>query len=153
MSKITYAVETPKQLKEEIQPLFDKHWAEIAMFPDKIKLDVNWEKYYELQEIGVLRAFTARCDGKLIGYSVFFVLPHIHYQKDVFAMNDILYIDPDYRKGRNGVGLILYSEKKLKEEGVSVIKIDTKFSNKVGELCSLMGYTKAEVSYMKYVGD
>ena len=107
---------------EEALPLLHKHWQEIAYYLD-IPLKPNLPKYLLLEQVGALRIYTARSadNGKLIGYAVFIVGPNLHYSDSIQALQDILYLDPDYRRGRLGIQLIRFSEVELRNEGVQVI--------------------------------
>src|SRR4051812_26390781 len=87
---------------EEIKPLLDLHWNEIASHKERFLLEPDWKKYEALANNGVMRIFTARENGALIGYAIFFVTPHLHYKKMIIAKNDITYLCPDFRKGSAG---------------------------------------------------
>ena len=107
---ITYQQESLVTTKEDARPLLEKHWEEIALNKDTIKLNPDWDAYADLEDAGILKIFTARSDGNLIGYFVVFVRSHIHYKDNLFAYNDILYLDKDYRKGFTGAKLMKFAE-------------------------------------------
>ena len=65
-----FALEALAQVKREAEPLLQQHYEEIALNKDKIKLNPDWRAYAELDKINALRVFTARKDGKLMGYFV-----------------------------------------------------------------------------------
>lgn len=146
---ITYQQESLVTTKEDARPLLEKHWEEIALNKDTIKLNPDWDAYADLEDAGILKIFTARSDGNLIGYFVVFVRSHIHYKDNLFAYNDILYLDKDYRKGFTGSKLIKFAEKCLKEDGVSVIVVNTKRHKPFDVLLSWLGYKHIENIYSK----
>ena len=82
---------------EDAKELLERHWEEIAVNKDKIKLNPHWEAYVDLEDSGQLRIFTARENGKLIGYFVVIVGVNLHYKDHVFAVNDILYLHPSWQ--------------------------------------------------------
>jgi len=149
---ITYQEESAKDCLEEIKPLIEMHWEEIALYKDKIKLDPDFDKYLLLDSMGMLHILTVRDDAKLIGYFISFIQPNMHYKESVFATNDILYVDPAYRKGSVGYKLFKKAEKSLKEIGVDVIVIHSKVNNDFKPLMDKLGYERIEYNYSKHTG-
>lgn len=148
---IKYQQEFLYTVEKDIKPLLEKHWEEIAVNQDKIKLNPDWETYASLEESGMLKIFTARDGEQLIGYFVVIVRRHIHYKDHLFAGNDILYLSPEYRKGRTGPDLIKFAEKYLKEDGVSVLVINTKVHRPFDSLLEWLGFSLIERTYSKYL--
>lgn len=104
---------------EEMKPLFQKHWDEISHYKD-IPLDPDFDMYLKMEDMGVLRVFTAREDDKtLVGYAVFFIKHNLHYKSSLQAMQDIIFIDSEHRG--TGVKLILWCDRQLKSEGVQIV--------------------------------
>lgn len=150
---ITYQQESLATCKVDAQDLLQQHWEEIALNKDFIKLNPDWEAYYNLEEAGSLKIFTAREDSKLIGYFVVLCRKHLHYVDHVFAFNDILYLQKDYRKGFVGAKLMRFAEKCLKEDGVSVMIVNTKRHKPFDTLLEWLGYKHIENIYSKTLGD
>jgi GNAT superfamily N-acetyltransferase len=71
----------------------------------------------------------------------------------VFAVNDILYLKKEYRKGRTGIKLIKFAEEYLRDDGVSVLNINTKVHKPFDVLMKHMGFGLIERVYSKYIGD
>ena len=140
-------------LVEGYDELLSRHWEEIALNKDKINLSPDWEAYLAKEEAGETALFTVRDDNKLVGYFLVFIGRHIHYQDHVFAQNDVIYVAPEYRKGFTGIKLIKFAEKCLKEDGVSVIQINTKFHKDFGSILKRLGYVPTDTIYGKYVGE
>lgn len=152
MSTTKFKEEVAADLIDEIKPLIEDHYKEVALYQDNIPLKPDFDKYVELNENGMLRIFTARREGKLIGYFLVVVMPHLHYKENVFAMNDIIYVEPSKRGGMVAYRLIKYVEKVLKDEGVSVLMINMKTSNMFSRLLEGLGFTNTELVYTKYIG-
>jgi GNAT superfamily N-acetyltransferase len=146
---IKYQQESLVTVKEDARPLLEKHWEEIALNKDKIKLNPDWDAYADLEDAGVLKIFTARSDGELVGYFVVFVKAHIHYRDHLFAYNDILFLDKEYRKGFTGAKLIKFAEKCLREDDVSVVVVNTKRHKPFDVLLNWLGYRHIENIYSK----
>ena len=67
---ITYQRETMAEALDDMRPLFPDHWKELALNQQSIKLSPDIGRYLEMERKGGLHLFTAREDGKLIGYYV-----------------------------------------------------------------------------------
>lgn len=146
---ITYQQESIASYRQEAEALLELHWEEIALNKHAIKLNPDWDAYYQLEDTGHLKIFTARSDGKLVGYFVVICRNHLHYKDDVFAFNDVLYLHKDYRKGLAGAKLMKFAEKCLKEDGISVLVVNTKRHKPFDILLSWLGYKHAENVYTK----
>lgn len=153
MSNIQYNEEQIKDIRNELEPLIIEHWKEIAIHQDKIKLNPDWEKYELISDLGILRCFTARENGRLIGYFIVFAQPHLHYVDHVFASNDVIYIDKKYRSTGVGANMILHVEKELKQSGVSVLVVNMKCHAPFDPLMEGLGFTNIERVYSKFIGD
>ena len=150
---IKYQEEKAADLIVEIQPLIAAHWDEIALFKESIYLEPDYNKYVELNKLGVLKIYTVRDDDKLVGYFLVTVSPNLHYKSHLFAVNDIIYIDPEYRGRTVAYRLFKYAESELKKLGVSVITINMKVYAKFDRLLTKLGYGKIEEVFGKYIGD
>jgi len=153
MAEFKYQLENLASVRGEVDSLFYKHWEEIAVNKDKIKLNPDWSFYETADTAGLLGIYTIRESGNLVGY--FFVLarPNPHYKDHVFAVNDLLFIDPDYRKGLAGLKLIKFAEEDLKSRGVSVLVINTKVHKPFDALLERLGFENVERSYSKFIGE
>ena len=157
MTRLTYQQEflstiTPKERTN----LINAHYQEIALNKGKIELDPDWDRYHSLEQAGLFRLFTARtvlAKGEpydtLVGYFGVFVMPHMHYKGHEFATNDVIYITPKYRKGFAGIRLIRFAERCLKEDGVSVLQINTKAHQSFAPVLERMGYQLNDLVYGK----
>lgn len=153
-SELTFDFGTiDEAIKDGFEDLAALHWEEVALDKDAIPLAPDWDKYRWLEKHGILRSVIARRAGRLIGYDVFFVQPSMHYSTSIWAVNDILYLDPEERRGMAGVRLILQSEALLKSLGVRKVLYHTKLHvhlghgkahGTVGDLLVKLGYKHVE---------
>lgn len=146
---ITYQQEFLVTTEKDARPLLEKHWQEIAVNKEHIKLNPDWEAYADLEASGNLKIFTARDGSALIGYFVVFVRNHIHYKDHLFAHNDILFLSEPYRKGFTGIKLIKFAEECLKADGVSVLTINTKTHKPFDGVLQRLGFNHVENIYSK----
>jgi len=146
---LTYRREKISDIKEELLPLLEKHWREIALDQDTVKLEPDWATYDMLDASGVICLITARHYGELVGYVAYLVVPSLHYKSLRVAENDLYWLDPVFRKGMAGVNLFRAAEVILAGEGVNKIVNKVKLHNDVGRIFERMGYTPIERVYVK----
>ena len=142
-------------LDSHLVSLLVENYGEIETDQDIIPLDPDWSRAYALEEMGVLRILTARCDGALVGYNAFHVMPHIHSRSTSIAVNDVLYVEPAHR-ARIGFVLLRTAERALKAAGVVRIHYGTKVhatvgrrGHKTGDVLAKLGYRHDEELYSK----
>lgn len=148
---ITYQKEKLFDIFEEIEPLLEKHYEEVAVYKDKIEYAPDWVKYKSLEDGDMLKVATVRDDGKLVGYYFCIVTPNLHYSKDVYSVNDIVLIKPEYRNAKVGVGLFQYVEEWMKELGVSVMSMHMKTFLPFDSLCKGLDWDYTERLYLKCI--
>jgi GNAT superfamily N-acetyltransferase len=117
---LTFQVEAYADVVEEAKPLLVRHNAEIAPHPD-LPFSPRWGDYETLAAHGLLRIYTARIDGELVGYSVFAIAPALHCGAAIEATEHTLFVAPEHRKGRVGIGLIKFGDEQLGSLGVDVV--------------------------------
>lgn len=148
---LTFATESVDEVRHDIEPLLALHYDELCMHKEVMELAPDWDRYYALENANRLLAFTARDDGRLVGYSVFFVDVHIHYKGNLTAVNDVIFLHKDYRSGtRGGTQLIDYSERSLKQLGGTVKCIwHIKFVNDWSAILLRRRYRREDFSVSK----
>lgn len=136
-------------LYDEALPLLVLHWREIAHFQD-IELDGDVSRYLALEDSGMLRVYTARMDGRLVGYACFFIAPHGHYKRSLQAVQDLIYVDPACRCSAIGLRLIDHCDDALREEGAQVVLQHVKLAHpKLGVILARRGYEPIETIFAK----
>jgi len=148
---ITYQVERYYLVIDEIKTLFENHWEEVSGNPE-IPLNPNYDRYLELDKLEMLHMVTARNDGKVIGYHVSMIMPHLHYQQSITCFTDIFFIHKDYRHGFTGIKLFKFLEESLKEKNVQRIYMGTKLKLDIGPILERLGYKAIERIYTKMIG-
>lgn len=138
--------ETLFDIVHEVDELLQMHYEEVALNRDRKKLSPKWEDYRALEVIGNFVIYTAREDKKLIGYAAFFVHTHMHYSEFVTAVNDVIFLHPDHRKGSAGYKLIKFADDQLqKRSDVDHIFWHVKKSNDWTKILHRLGYTDEEI--------
>lgn len=158
--KLAFRWERFSGLAKELAPLFLEHWREIALNQDDVPLDPDYDKYLNCELAGLLHVLAARAEGQLVGYIICLAGPHLHYASTPWCMVDLIYLQPAFRVGWNGVRLMKRFEAGMVKLGVKVIHIAEKlhFSEthehhrKVGALFEFLGYNPIEQVYAKRIG-
>lgn len=132
---------------DDALPLLLKHWNEVALHKDSRPLDPDYTSYYNAEECGLLRIYTARDNGALVGYAAFFVMNNLHYQTWLCATNDIYFIDRTHRK--YALQFFRKCESWLKDLGVKSVYYPDKLHLPKGKLFERLGYKAMEVKYEK----
>ena len=148
MDAPTFQREQPADLWDEIMPLLEKHRLEIARYKD-IPLGVDQEHYQKIHEMGLLRLFTVRIDGELIGYCCLIAHPNPHYTSSFQAHEDVLYIAPAYRKTGIGWRFMRHVDAELKAEGCQAVYRHVKTDHDHGPLLERMGYEAVDTIWAK----
>ena len=150
---ITYAIENIVDIKEEVEPLLLAHIAEVPLSPEYVP-NIDWDTYYESQEMGNYLFVTARKkNGKLVGYVGYCIFDSMTYNDVVAASQDCIYADPKMRGKGIGKGLINFAEEILTDIGVDVVDINMHTSHPFRELAEKLGYEEKQITYIKYLGD
>jgi hypothetical protein len=134
-------------LFEEAEALIDEHEKELNT--GGFKPDCDVKLYIKASSKGLVDTYTVRTDeGELVGYMIYFVHRHPHYDLMV-ADADMLFLAAKCRGGMTGVKLITFSEKKLKAKGVEVVTQRTKRVKDLRRLFEHLGYGLHEEVYLK----
>lgn len=116
-SKLKFREENMLSIKQELLPLFEKHYDEVGAFGGiKTGLNIQWAAYAVLEEKGMLHFVTARSGKKLVGYYVSIIAPHLHFKNILVAENDTLFLRKKYRTGLEGCRLIKYASELVRKK-------------------------------------
>jgi GNAT superfamily N-acetyltransferase len=131
--------------QSEVQPLAEKEWDESGHPNDN--LNVNWEEYFNIEENGHLKFFTARQNGRLIGYAVMILFEPLTIKGQKSAIYDAVYVAKEHR----GIGKRLFEfvEKCLLEDGIKRVVASSSAKNPIGAFLGHMGYQEIETKYEK----
>lgn len=126
--------------------ILNEHWSQVANNQDSILLEPDEEKYIFLQKANALLNVVLfdEC-GEMIGYSIVFLQPHMHYKNDVFAFVDAIYVREKHRNSRAGLVLINEVERLCIEKRVSLLSYHTKPAhNTLEKILLKKGYNHVE---------
>lgn len=135
---------------ETLKELAVLDYEEVGHNQNELPLDPDWEKYCALDEMGLLLCCGAYDEEKLVGYFVAIVAPTLHCKNEVVAVNDALWLHPDYRGG-TGVRLMKFFESQCKDLGVSYMSMNITLKYDISPLLERMGWTHVEKTYSKCI--
>lgn len=139
-------------IADELIPLFVRHWREVAVDQDAVPLDVDVRKLLQFEQMGVLSVVAARHEGKLVGYVVILMGPHMHHASTQWAQVDGFWLDPAYRKGLAGYRMLRGAVAAIRKKGGKVLTVPVLPSFKDGRINHLfdrLGFTQSEIVYRK----
>lgn len=112
-------------------------------------LDMDWERYAELQHHNKLILVTAREDMKLVGFVMYFIIDHLHHKGLRMGICDILAVHVDHRGKRIGRLLVQAGIELLKARDVKAVIHNSRTVYDVDPLFPKLGFELVEHSYMK----
>lgn len=144
---IAFAREPLYGVSSEVDGLLREHYLELAKNQDRVKLNVDWDRYAAMEQAGGLLIYTARSAGELIGYSAFFSSPHPHYLALRLVSNDVLFLDKAHRVGRTGVRFIRFCEEQVRAlyQGEVALTWHAKEHTPLAGMLGRMGYQVQDI--------
>jgi GNAT superfamily N-acetyltransferase len=148
---VDYACETVAEVLDEILPLVYRHNEEISYdITSGDPLDIDVDLYSRLHEHGLLKVFTAREDGQLIGYALFHLAFSMQRKYLKQAHEGGFYVRPEFRRGHVAIKFIAYIARELAKEDCHMVLYSSPAANpKFGELLHLLGYSKVDEVYAR----
>lgn len=127
--------------------LLEAHVAELATYPDLMRLSPDWDRYQALDEAGVLVLLWAWRGDELVGYACTIVTPHLHYSDLVVASNDVLYVLPEHRASRVGLALMRETMTRARDLGAQLMLWHAKQQTALDVLLQRRGLRVQDVIY------
>jgi GNAT superfamily N-acetyltransferase len=114
-----------------------------------MELDPDMESYEAIEDAGSLLALFAYDEGEIVGYSISFLLPHMHSRGVLVCQNDALYVDPDRRNESFGRRLIQETERIAHERGAKLVTWNARTGTRFEEFMPSIGYSVREIVFSK----
>ena len=134
----------------EVEPLLLDYFARTEAQQGQPKLDMDWLAFYKIEAEGKLVILTARKGDELIGFAIYVLFPHLHHSRSLWAMCDILAVNPDHRNQGVATEIVKHAEKRFRVMGVDqlvhgfrTIYDTTPLFEKLGFECIERWYRKA----------
>jgi len=147
MSSTTYQQEFLCHSEDEVRPLAELEWEESGHPTEDLVID--WDSYFSLEEAGLLKFFTARKGGLLVGYFVVIVTQPFTTKGQLVACYDAVYVHKDHRKSMVARRLFKFVEACVKEDGIYRVVASSSKKNPIGAFLGRLGYSEIETKYEK----
>lgn len=131
--------------------LFEEHWDEIALNKQVMVLKPDEDRYRAMEQAGSLLILAAWEGETLVGYSVNFIVNHLHYADLRLCSNDLLFITRSKRAGRLGLKLIRETEKRAAEMGARLMLWHAKQDTALAVMMPKMGYGVQDIIFSKEI--
>lgn len=132
-------------------PLLQAHRDELATAKHLMEVAPNLAAYRALEQCGALLALVAYRGNEIVGYSINFIGPHMHYSNLRYAHNDALYVKAGHRGGRLGLRLMRETERLAKEQGAAMMMWHAKPGTALEKLLPRMGYAVQDIVFSKEI--
>lgn len=149
MGLITFQEDKLSNILEELKPMLIKHWEELANNKDIRPLEPDYPMYLAMNDMEILRIYTVKEDDKLIGYSIWIIANHLHYKTWKYAVSDVYYLDPNYRKTGISFDFFFHIEDWLKSLGVKSVTVQDKITHSHANFFNKVGFNPVENVYEK----
>lgn len=110
----------------------------------------SFDRYNSYDKAGWLITFTARDQGRLVGYSLMYLVPSMHTQT-MIATEDTIFLLPAYRRGRNGLRFHQFIESELQTRGAREIVVTAKPGSAACRLLEHIGFSVINHQYSKHL--
>lgn len=146
---LTFAIEPLRICWNEWIALAAEHWKETEGYRHGQPMSPSFDRYNQYDEAGWFSMFTARDEGRMVGYCGMYFVPSMHTQQ-LLATEDSLFLIPEYRKGRNAINFHKFIEDECRQRNVVEIGMTAK-DEAVARLLDYLGYTRIGTQHSKHL--
>ena len=145
---LTFQLEPLAPMLEDCKTLVQLHWEGTQTFRRHRPFNPDWDRYVSCNEADFLRIFTARDEGRLVGYFGWYVTQSMH-SREWIATEDTFFLHPDYRGGRNALRFFRFALDHLKAMGVVEVLSSCEVDNDTGihRLLTYLGFAPTIMQY------
>jgi len=133
----------------EVEALLLDYFARTNAQEGQPQLDMDWHAFLRIEENGKLMLMTAREDVELRGFAVYVFYPHLHHAHSIWAMCDILAVDPDHRGKGIATAIVQAAMTRFKVMGIDQIVHGFRTVYDTTPLFEKLGFTCIEHIYRK----
>jgi L-amino acid N-acyltransferase YncA len=149
---ITYQLEPWDTYYRDCQALWLAHWDEIAVEKHRMPMRPDVAAYQRLEAAGQLQILVARDDGRMVGYLLTVIRPHLHYADVLCGFEDAYFLAKSHRRGMTGIKLIKEAIRHMQAAGAQKAFFMTKAALDMGAIFERLGFTKCDILYSKWIG-
>ena len=136
----------------EAWPLIRAHWHQVGSNRDILRLDPDHDVYRALESKKRLHILTARDGAAMAGYMFVLTIPHARDKSAMVGRNDIIYVDPKYRRHMVGPRMIEEALRHLESLGVDIVLYGEKVARHAGgAFLKRFGFEPFEIVHAKVI--
>lgn len=130
---------------DSIKPVLAENHAETGAY--NLPFNPDYDRYLMLDADGSLAFFTARRDGKIVGFACFFLDTEIQQKEIRSATQSFVYVDKKHRG--MGYPFMKFCDDILKKQGINSVWRQSTAKLDISKIYERMGYTFVEASYLR----
>lgn len=138
-----------EQFKKDALWMLPDHNKETEIYSKMGAINPSYETYDAIENSGSMFILAGFEKERIVGYSLNFMFPHLHYKDVMVCSNNLLYMVPEYRKGRNGLRLIKATEEEAKKRGSYIMNWSAKPGTPLDKIFQAKGYNLQDILYSK----
>ena len=151
--KVYFAKEPFGATYNEAAPLLKLHFEEIAKNKDiLVAANPCVDMYKRAEDEGKLLLITARSHSRLVGYFLWVMIKHPHYEHLIVGEEDLHYLLPEYRKGMTGYLFMKFACQAAFDFGASMLTSREKIGHEHPALMDRLGFKATDIVYYKMAG-
>jgi GNAT superfamily N-acetyltransferase len=132
-------------LCQELLPLLRDNWVRTESYISELEIDPAFKKYKKLDEMDMVTCITARRDGALVGYAIFFDNFSLHHQTVHTGHGDMIYVKDEAGLGRTAFRLLDAAEAHLRAKGVRYMGWFVRTGSRFYMILKSRGYVDDEI--------
>lgn len=113
-------------------------------------INTQWETYRAMESMGLLHAFCATVDGKMVGYISLLVTVLPRYGVPI-AVSESYFVAKEHRKTGAGLKLLAAAEEKARELGAAVILVSAPVGGDLAKVLPHKDYVAGDIVFLKKV--
>jgi GNAT superfamily N-acetyltransferase len=129
--------------------LLEDHYQELATDKARMQLAPHEEAYANAAENDLIFTLGVFDRGEMVGYSVNFVHPNLHYRHLVVCENDVLFLAKPYRNAGTGSQLIAATEEEAKKRGAGFVLWHAKPNTPLQFLLTSLGHGVQDIIFSR----
>lgn len=155
---LVFAIEPLDPIWDEIEAIAALQWAESDYNIHGVPINLDKNRYFQFNDLGIFLMFTAREHDALVGYAGMYLMPSMHTQTPLVS-EDTLFLLPAYRKGRNGIRFYQYIEQEYRrivpivypQATLFELSFTTKLTNGAGKLLNYLDFHDTAMQHLKTI--
>tara|TARA_R110000823_G_C15952958_1_gene502552 strand:- start:30597 stop:31073 length:477 start_codon:yes stop_codon:yes gene_type:complete len=157
MSNVKYAVSdmatviSTEESKAQFEELLALQWEEVDHRRKHTALNLDYDKYIKMAELGSHFMVFAFTKEELVGYTSMYISESPH-TRSLVALTDSMYVRKEYRKVGCGQALITEAEAHSKTLGARDLMVTFKNDSPHPDIVKDLGFFSYETIYSKHIG-